>query len=65
MFVGAQVEKVKAEVAALGNNLQALVLEGLNNVAFSGGLANPLIAPEHSLGNLSADTLTAFVKVSL
>lgn len=37
------------------------VLQGLHEVAYSGGLARPLIAPESALDGLSADGLAEFV----
>ena len=37
-------------------------MQGLHEVAYTGGLSKPMIAPEGALGNLTADTLADFVK---
>ena len=38
-----------------------LAAQGMHEVAYSGGLARPLIAPESALAGLNADALAAFV----
>lgn len=36
--------------------------QGLHEVAYMGGLSQPMIAPEGALGNLTADRLADFVE---
>eukprot|EP00898_Chlorokybus_atmophyticus_P006707 jgi/Chlat1/7037/Chrsp56S06707 len=59
-----QLNKMKSEIEDLKNNLQSMVLEALNSVAFTGGLGRPLIAPEHALGTLNASLLEEFVQAN-
>ena len=37
-------------------------MQGLHEVAYTGGLSKPMIAPEGALGNLTADRLADFVE---
>ena len=37
-------------------------MQGLHEVAYTGGLAKPMICPEGALGNLTADRLAEFVQ---
>ena len=53
---------MKAEIAELVNNLQVALYEALHSAGFIGGLGQPLMAPESSLGRLNGDVLHNFVK---
>ena len=37
-------------------------MQGLHEVAYTGGLSKPMICPEGALGNLTADRLAEFVQ---
>ncbi len=58
--VAEQVERMRADVKRLADNPQAALLEALPTVAFTGGLARPLVAPADALGALDADAAAAF-----
>jgi processing peptidase subunit alpha len=58
--VAEQVRKMEADVKNLKDNPQTTLLEGLHSVAYTGGLARPLIVPEGCLGGLNADVLADF-----
>jgi processing peptidase subunit alpha len=45
---------MEADVKNLKDNPQTTLLEGLHSVAYTGGLARPLIVPEGCLGGLNA-----------
>ncbi|RWW32612.1 hypothetical protein GW17_00002695 [Ensete ventricosum] len=45
--VNEQLKKVGAELGELSHNPQGLLLEAIHSAAYSGALANPLIAPDH------------------
>lgn len=60
-----QIKKVKAELGELSSNPQSLLLEAIHTAGFSGALANPLIAPESAINQLSGTILEDFVVVSL
>jgi len=54
--------RLEADRAAAGEaSPQAVLLEGLHEVAFTGGLARPLIAPPGASPKLTPDALRAFV----
>jgi len=59
--VAAAKARLAADVASLKDNPQAALLEGLHEVAFTGGLARPLVAPAGSVDALTPATLAAFV----
>jgi processing peptidase subunit alpha len=60
--VQAQLAKVKAETAESVNNPQVALYEALHSAGFIGGLGQPLMAPESSLGRLNGGVLHDFVK---
>jgi processing peptidase subunit alpha len=57
-----QLSKVKAETAEMVNNPQVAIYEALHSAGFTGGLGQPLMAPESSLGRLNGGVLHDFVK---
>eukprot|EP00884_Botryococcus_braunii_P023435 jgi/Botrbrau1/9776/Bobra.85_1s0021.1 len=56
-----QVNRLKEDVKVMKANNQTALLEGLHEVAFTGALAKPLLAPESVIPGFSAEALTAFV----
>ncbi|URE45808.1 mitochondrial-processing peptidase subunit [Musa troglodytarum] len=59
--VNKQLKKVKAEIGELSSNPQGLLLEAIHSAAYSGALANPLIAPESVINRLDGTILEEFV----
>ncbi|KAJ8479633.1 hypothetical protein OPV22_023360 [Ensete ventricosum] len=59
--VNEQLKKVKVEMGELSNNPQGLLLEAIHSAAYSGALANPLIAPESVINRLDGTILEEFV----
>ncbi|WCJ39700.1 mitochondrial processing peptidase alpha subunit [Euphorbia peplus] len=59
--VNEELRKLKDELAQLSNNPQGLLLEAIHSAAYSGALANPLLAPEASLNRLDGSILEEFV----
>lgn len=58
-----QLRKVKAEIDELSKNPQGLLLEAIHSAAYTGALANPLLASETALNRLDATILEEFVTV--
>ncbi|KAI7739356.1 hypothetical protein M8C21_010699 [Ambrosia artemisiifolia] len=56
-----QIEKVKAELGEYANNPEALLLEAVHSVGYSGPLANPLLASEGVLSRINSTVLEDFV----
>ncbi|KAK9060476.1 hypothetical protein SSX86_021180 [Deinandra increscens subsp. villosa] len=56
-----QIEKAKAEIAQHANNPEALLLEAVHSVGYSGPLANPLLASQGSLNRINSTLLEDFV----
>ncbi|XP_071697567.1 mitochondrial-processing peptidase subunit alpha-like [Rutidosis leptorrhynchoides] len=56
-----QIQKVKAEIGEYANNPEALLLEAIHSVGYSGALANPLLASEASVNRLDSTILEEFV----
>ncbi|XP_034930408.1 mitochondrial-processing peptidase subunit alpha isoform X2 [Populus alba] len=54
-------QKVKAEISEASKNPQGVLLEAIHSAGFSGGLANPLLAPESSIDRLNGSLLEEFV----
>lgn len=48
-----QRDKIKADIAALDGNAQALSIENLHTAAYSGGLSRPLVMPHRNVDELS------------
>lgn len=63
-FLQFQLKKVTAELGELSRNPQGLLLEAIHSAAYSGALANPLIAPESAINRLNETILEEFVAVS-
>ncbi|KAJ6911582.1 mitochondrial-processing peptidase subunit alpha [Populus alba x Populus x berolinensis] len=59
--VNEQLQKVKAEISEASKNPQGVLLEAIHSAGFSGGLANPLLAPESSIDRLNGSLLEEFV----
>jgi len=60
--VAAAAARLEADRAAAGEAPpQATLLEGLHEVAFTGGLARPLVAPAGAAAKITPDALAAFV----
>ncbi|CAD5188342.1 unnamed protein product [Musa acuminata subsp. malaccensis] len=59
--VNEQLKKVTAELGELSRNPQGLLLEAIHSAAYSGALANPLIAPESAINRLNETILEEFV----
>ncbi|THU52945.1 hypothetical protein C4D60_Mb10t09240 [Musa balbisiana] len=59
--VNEQLKKVKAEIGELSSNPQSLLLEAIHSAAYSGALANPLIARESVINRLDGTILEEFV----
>lgn len=59
-----QLEKMKHEIAEASKNPEAFLLEAIHCTGYSGGLGNPLMAPESSLSVLDGTVLDEFVAVS-
>jgi processing peptidase subunit alpha len=57
-----QLAKAKAEIAELANNPQVAIYEAIHSAGYVGGLGQPLMAPESSLGRLNGGVLHDFVK---
>ncbi|KAG0592382.1 hypothetical protein M758_1G241900 [Ceratodon purpureus] len=57
-----QLAKVKAETAEAVHNPQVMLYEALHSAGFIGGLGQPLMAPESTLGRLNGGVLHDFVK---
>ena len=58
--VKAATARLTADAAALKDNPQAFLLESLHEVAFTGGLARPLVAPPGAAARLTPATLADF-----
>ena len=57
---------MKIEVSeAASNNPQALLVEAMHSVGYSGALANPLMAQESVMFRLDSSVLEQFVAVSI
>lgn len=56
-----ELKKIKDELGQLSNNPQGLLLEAIHSAAYSGALANPLLAPESALNRLDGVILEEFV----
>jgi hypothetical protein len=63
IFCLMQLQKVKAEISEASKNPQGVLLEAIHSAGFSGGLANPLLAPESSIDRLNGSLLEEFVVV--
>jgi processing peptidase subunit alpha len=59
--VAEEVKKVRADIAEMSNNPQALLLEAIHSAGYSGALANPLLAPESALDRIDSSLLAKFV----
>ncbi|CAL8469178.1 g8719 [Coccomyxa elongata] len=59
--VNAAINKMREDIKTVKDNPQTVLLEGMHEVAYTGGLARPLIVPESALGALSAGKLADFV----
>lgn len=54
---------MKAEIAEMSNNPQASLLEAIHSAAYSGALANPLLASAAAVSRLDGRILQEFVAV--
>ncbi|KAJ0090524.1 hypothetical protein Patl1_13388 [Pistacia atlantica] len=63
--VNEQLLKVKSEITDASKNPQGLLLEAIHSAAYSGALANPLLAPESAISRLNSTILEEFVAVIL
>ncbi|CAI0474737.1 unnamed protein product [Linum tenue] len=59
--VNEELKRVKDELSQISNNPQGLLLEAIHSAAYTGALANPLLAPEAALSRLNGDILEEFV----
>ncbi|XP_065849378.1 mitochondrial-processing peptidase subunit alpha-like [Euphorbia lathyris] len=59
--VNEQLQKLKSEISGASNNPLGLLSEAIHSAAFSGPLANPLLAPESSIDRLDSTILEDFV----
>ncbi|XP_074588352.1 mitochondrial-processing peptidase subunit alpha-like isoform X2 [Curcuma longa] len=59
--VSEQLKKLKTELGELSSNPHGLLLEAVHSAGYSGGLANPLIAPESAVDRLNGTILEEFV----
>lgn len=57
-----QLAKVKSETSEMLNNPQVAIYEAIHSAGYVGGLGQPLMAPESSLGRLNGGVLHDFVK---
>lgn len=60
-----QLQKVKEQIAEAAKNPHELLLEAIHSAGYSGGLANPLLAPESAVNMLNSTVLEDFIAVSL
>ncbi|KAK9804007.1 hypothetical protein WJX73_000007 [Symbiochloris irregularis] len=58
--VDEQKAKLEGDLKAMKNNPQTVLLEGLHETAWNGGLGRPLVCPEGAVGALSAEGLQHF-----
>ncbi|XP_012069060.1 mitochondrial-processing peptidase subunit alpha [Jatropha curcas] len=56
-----ELKKIKDELGQLSSNPQGLLLEAIHSAAYSGALANPLLAPESAVNRLDGFILEEFV----
>ncbi|XVF88661.1 hypothetical protein PTKIN_Ptkin19aG0068400 [Pterospermum kingtungense] len=59
--VDEQLQKVKEQIVEAAKNPHGLLLEAIHSAGYSGGLANPLLAPESAVNMLNSTVLEDFV----
>lgn len=59
--VNEQLQKVKADISEASKNPQGFLMEAIHSAGFSGGLANPLLAPESAINRLNGTILEEYV----